>query len=90
VNPSERGDQQDTVDTGLLTITSQRIVYTGPNRSLEIPYNRLLAAMIFSDGIEFNQSNRASAALFKFGMKSVAPVVAATVNAAVQKERDEN
>jgi len=79
-----------TVDTGLLTITSQRIVYTGPNRSLEVPYNRLLAAMIFSDGIEFNQSNRARAALFKFGMKCVAPVVAATINAAVQKQRDEN
>jgi len=80
----------DTVDTGTLTITSQRIVYTGQNRSLEIPYNKLLAARIFSDGIEFNQSNRVNAALFKFGMSCVAPVVAAIINVAVQRQSNHN
>jgi hypothetical protein len=62
-----------------------RVVYAGRVRSMEIPYNRLLANHL-SDGIEFNQSNRATAALFRFGTKGVGPVVAATVNAAVQKQ----
>lgn len=78
----------ETVDTGTLTITSLRIVYTGQNRSLEIPYKKLLAATIFSDGIEFNQSNRVNSALFKFGMSCVAPVIVAIINVALQERGD--
>jgi hypothetical protein len=74
-------------DRGTLALTSRRIVYTGSKQSLEIPYSKLLALHIFTDGIQFNQSNRTSAPLFRLSSKNpmIAHVVAVTINAAAQR-----
>jgi hypothetical protein len=77
----------EVVDYGTLTVTSHRIVYTGAGQSLEIIYNKLLALNVFTNGIQFHQSNRANAPLFRLNSKNhmIAHVVAATINAAVQR-----
>lgn len=77
----------EVVDHGTLTLTSHRIVYTGAGQSLEIIYNKLLALNVFTNGIQFHQSNRANAPLFRLNSKNhmIAHVVAATINAAVQR-----
>lgn len=72
-----------TVDHGVLTVTSKRVVYTGAQRSVEIPYSKLLAISPYTDGIEFNVSNRKLPPLFKI-RKGFGQVVAATVTAAVR------
>jgi hypothetical protein len=72
-----------TVDHGLLTVTSKRVVYTGAQRSVEILYSKLLGVSPYTDGIEFNVSNRKHPPLFKV-RKGFGQVVAATVMAAVR------
>lgn len=78
----------EVADRGVLTVTSRRIVYSGRTQTLEIPYSKLLALNIFTNGIQFNQSNRASAPLFRLSSKDdpmIAHVMAATINAAAQR-----
>jgi hypothetical protein len=76
------------IDVGSLTVTSNRVVYTGNRESLEIPYSKLLAVKVFTDAIEFNLSNRKNAALFRVA-NGFGHVVAATVNAAFQRQAHE-
>jgi hypothetical protein len=76
-------NQVKTVDHGVLTVTSKRIVYTGAQRSVEILYPKVLAISPYTDGIEFNVSNRKHPPLFKV-RKGFGEVVAATVMAAVR------
>jgi hypothetical protein len=75
----------EVADFGTLTVTSQRVVYTGDRQSLEVVYAKLLAVKTFSDGIEFNLSNRKNAPLFRLA-EGLAHVVAATINAAIQRQ----
>jgi hypothetical protein len=71
------------IDSGFLTVTSNRVVYTGNRQSVEIPYSKLLAVSVFTDAIEFNVANRKNAVSFRLS-QDFGHVVAATVNAAFQ------
>jgi hypothetical protein len=70
-------------DSGVLTVTSRRVVYAGDRQSLEMLLAKILAMKVFTDGIEFNLSNRKAAPLFKIP-EGFGHVVAATVNAIMQ------
>jgi len=69
-------------DTGFLTITSRRCVFTGNKKTLEFLYSKLVDIAVFTDGIRFHVSNRQNASLFKV---ESGDVVAALVNAAAQR-----
>lgn len=80
--PVTVGTRLETEDTGVLTVTSRRAVFTGNRASIEMPYSKLLALNVFNDGIQFHLSNRKKAPLFKL---ENGQVIAAMVNAAMQK-----
>jgi len=67
---------------GELTITSHRVVFTG-NRSIEMPYKKLLSLEVFEDGIKFHLSNRKDPILFKLG-QAYADAAAAVAGASCQ------
>lgn len=75
------GTHLTVADTGALTLTSARAVYTGMRKTMELPYSKLLSVSVFNDGIQFQMSNRQSAPLFRVPDGRVA---AAVVNAAYQ------
>jgi hypothetical protein len=77
------GSRMDTADTGTLTITSRRAVFTGPRRTVEVRYDKLLSVNVYGDAIEFHVSNRKNPSIFKV---SSGPMIAAAVNAAAQDE----
>jgi hypothetical protein len=76
------GTQLQVADTGPLAVTSTRVVFLGSRKTIEVPYPKLLGVEVFSDGIRFSASNRQNAPLFRV---ENGDVVAATVNAAVQR-----
>jgi hypothetical protein len=77
------GSELNVADSGLLALTSQRIAYMG-NKTIEIKYDKLMNMDVFSDGVRIHVSNRQNAPLFKVD-PGVGEVIAATVNAAMQK-----
>lgn len=81
------GTHLATADTGILTVTSKRAVYTGQRQSIEMPYTKLLRLQVFNDGIQFHLSNRKKAPLFKLG-DGLGSALAAAINASCQQESD--
>jgi hypothetical protein len=77
------GTELQVADSGVLAVTSQRIAYMG-NKTIELSYAKLMNLDVFSDGIRVHVSNRQNAPLFKVD-PGVGEVIAATVNAAMQK-----
>ena len=71
-------------DQGLLTATSQRIVFVGARRGVEIKYEKLLSVTTFSDAIEFHVSNRQGSPLFAMA-EGWPHILASVVNGAVRK-----
>ncbi len=69
-------------DVGLLTITSQRAIFVGSKRTVEMPYSKLRGLGVFVDGIEFHMSNRTNAPLFRVERGEA---VAAALDAAFQR-----
>jgi hypothetical protein len=69
-------------DSGTLSISSQRAVFIGARKTIEMPYTKLVNLSVFSDGIQFHLSNRQTAPLFRL---QGGEVVAAAVNAAVHR-----
>ncbi|MBI4282408.1 MAG: hypothetical protein HY672_02845 [Chloroflexi bacterium] len=69
-------------DLGVITATSQRVVFTGQRRTVEIPYTKLINLEVFSDGMRFSSSNRKNTVLFKL---ESGEAMAAVVNAAAQE-----
>ena len=76
------GTKLEVADSGLLAVSSSRIIFIGQRTTLEIPFSKLVGFEVFSDGIRFNASSRQNAPLFKV---ENGHVIAATVNAAVQR-----
>jgi hypothetical protein len=70
-------------DHGPITVTSQRVVFTGTKRSFEFPLAKLLSLDVFDDGIRLHSSGRTTAQLFQAGPGS-GNLLAATINAALQ------
>lgn len=78
----EVGRSLETADTGDLHVTSQRVVYSGVRKSIEIPYAKLLDMSVFTDGIQLDATNRQNPPMFRV---ESGPVVAAVINAAMQR-----
>lgn len=76
------GHEMKVVGTGILYLTSQRSVFVGAQQTIELPYSKLVTLNVFTDGVQFHQSNRKSAPLFQL---ENGDVVAAVVNTAAQQ-----
>ena len=68
-------------DSGIMVCTSQRSVFLGSNKTVEIPYDKILSMDIFDDGIRFHLSNKKGALFFKL---ESGHTVAAIINASMQ------
>ena len=77
------GSHLEVADTGILTVTSQRAVYTGLRKSIEMPYAKLINLSVFDDGVQFHLSNRQNPPLFRLD-RGIGNAVAAAINAASQ------
>lgn len=69
-------------DEGLLTVTSQRVVFTGARKTVEIPLPKLVTLDIYKDGIRLHSTNRKHAVLLSL---ESGEVIGAIVNATIQK-----
>ena len=78
----EVGTKRVPADDGFLVVSSQRAVFIGNKKTLELPYSKLLNLTVFSDGIQFHESNRQTAPVF---LVPVPDVVLAFVHAAAQR-----
>jgi len=78
----EVGTKRVPADTGYLVISSQRAVFLGSKKTLDLPYAKLENLTVFSDGIEFHQSNRQTAPVF---VVQAPDVVAAYIHTAAQR-----
>lgn len=71
-------------DSGVLAVTSSRVTFLRDQKAMEVPYSKLMGVEVFDDGVRLQASNRQNAVLFKVAA-GLGQVIAATVNAAVQK-----
>lgn len=69
-------------DAGILAVSSQRVAFMGADKTIEMPYSKIVNINVFTDGIQFHLSNRQSAPLFQL---ENGEVIAALTNAAMQK-----
>lgn len=77
----EVGTKRVPADDGFLVISSQRAVFIGNKKTIELPYAKLVSLTVFSDGVQFHVSNRQTAPVF---VVPASDVVAAFVHAAAQ------
>jgi hypothetical protein len=70
------------VDAGILSVTSQRVIFTGQTTTTEMPYRRLVRLQIFADAVQFHLTGRKSAPLIQLG-----PVHAVAAAIGVAAER---
>jgi hypothetical protein len=78
------GTEMQVEDTGMFTITSQRIAYLGTRKTIEVPYTKLMNIDVFTDGVRIHASNRQKAPLFTVE-EGMGDAIAATLNAAMQR-----
>jgi hypothetical protein len=69
-------------DTGRLIVTSQRVVFLGRKKSIEMPFSKILSLDVFEDGVRIHLSNIKNAPLFQV---INGDVVTATVNTAMKR-----
>jgi hypothetical protein len=69
-------------DSGVITVTNQRSVFTGRAKTLEFRHDRMVGLEQFTDGLRVNVSNRQTASLFRMQSPSLA---AALIVAAVSR-----
>ncbi len=79
------GSQFRVEDAGTLSITSQRLVFTGEKKAMEMPYSKMLDFDGYSDGVRIHLSNRQNSPLFQIEKGELAVAV---LNGAVQKALD--
>lgn len=78
------GYRSEIEDVGLLTVTSQRVVYAGDRKTIEMPFSKLVSLNVVEDSVRFNMSNRKNAPSFEV-TSGRGHVIAAIVNAAAQQ-----
>ena len=78
----EVGTKRVPTDAGVLVISSQRAVFLGAKKTIELPYAKLVNLTLFSDGVQFHESNRQTAPVF---LVSAPDVAAAFIHAAAQR-----
>jgi len=76
------GTQLQVADSGTLAVTNKRAVYMGSRKTVDMPYSKLVNLSVFSDGLQFNQSNRVNAVMLSIPQGS--DIVAAVITAAAQ------
>jgi hypothetical protein len=69
-------------DSGTLSITSQRLVFTGTRHSVEMLYAKLLSLNVFTDAVEVHVSNRQKPTTLRVPN---GPMITAAVNSAMQR-----
>jgi hypothetical protein len=77
------GTQLQVADSGTLAVTNKRAVYMGSRKTVDMPFAKLANLTVFSDGIQFNQTNRVNAVMFSIRQGS--DIVGAVVSAAAQR-----
>jgi hypothetical protein len=78
----EVGTKRVPADEGYLVISSQRAVFLGNKKTVDLPYSKLENLTVFSDGVQFHESNRQTAPVF---VVPASDVVAAFVHSAAQR-----
>jgi hypothetical protein len=73
------GTQMQTEDEGILAVSSQRLVFLGSRKTIEVSYTKLAGLTVYTDGFTVSASNRQRTMMF-VGFDG--PVVAAYINAA--------
>lgn len=76
------GTQLQTADTGLLSVTNQRIAYLGSSKTIDMPFAKVMGMTLYTDALGFSLSNRQNAPLIKVGTD--VNVLVALINAAMQ------
>jgi len=76
------GTRRVPADDGVLVVSSQRAVFLGAKKTMELPFAKLVSLTLFSDAVQFHESNRQAAPVF---LVLSSDVVAAFVHAAVQR-----
>ena len=71
-------------DTGILSVTSHRIVFSGRSKTQESLYGKLVNLTVYTDGIGIAVSNRQNVSTYRI-TSTTGEVVAAVANAALQK-----
>jgi hypothetical protein len=69
-------------DSGVVSVTSHRMVFAGSRRSVEMAYAKLLSLNVFTDAIQVHVSNRQNPTTMQV---TNGPMIAAAVNAAMQR-----
>lgn len=78
------GSHLEAADTGIISVSSKRVVFMGTRKTIDTPYVKLASLEAFSDGIRIHASNRQGAPLFRLPVGGA--VVAAAIQAAAQRE----
>jgi hypothetical protein len=78
------GSHLEAADTGIISVSSKRVVFMGTRKTIDTPYVKLASLDAFSDGIRIHASNRQGAPLFRLPIGG--EVVAAAIQAAAQRE----
>jgi hypothetical protein len=76
------GTEIQTVDSGVLSITSKRVVFSGQRKTIESKYAKLVGLQVFSDALAISVSNRQANSTFRV---DDGPFTAALINAAAQQ-----
>jgi hypothetical protein len=72
------GSELQTVDDGILSVTSRRVVYAGGRKTLEFRYDRLVGMELYEDGIRLSVTNRQDPSLFRLRhVHAIAAVITA-------------
>lgn len=61
------GTHWATADTGVLTVTDQRVVYHGGRKTLEFPFAKLATLNVYSDAVDLGVTSRQSTSTFRTG-----------------------
>lgn len=59
------GTHWEAADSGDLTVTNRRILYSGKRKTLEFPLKKLVTLNVFSDGLDLGASGRSSNATLR-------------------------
>lgn len=76
------GTQLVADDAGVLTVTSQRAIFSGQKKTLEFRYDRLVALQQYTDGLRLGVTNRQAASLFRFAPGQSPTIAAALITRA--------
>jgi hypothetical protein len=76
------GSHPEAVDAGVLSVSSQRVVFLGERKTLACAYSKLVGLQLYADAIRISVSNRETPALF---FADQAEPLAAIIGGAVRK-----